>query len=254
MEINEVFGLDVSGDYAHFRKGFTTSSPISYGVPPRTAISGLLGALFGLPRKGEKSYPKIFSSNNSRITVIPKKPLKKQRINLNLTKVKGETKKLTNLQGPPEEIERNQVPFEMIRNPEYRIYFTINNSYGLDLDEKLKMLERHKCDYTPYLGLSELIADFNYIGRKEVEEKKGENYVDSIINKRNHNPVFEVGKKYQRENMPLVMNEDRVVQEYSDIVYISRLIKKGKERKIQLRDSKIFEVKDVGENIVFFLS
>jgi CRISPR-associated protein, Cas5h family len=45
-----VIVFDVWGDYAHFRKNYSTSSPLTYSFPPRTALSGLIGAVVGLDK------------------------------------------------------------------------------------------------------------------------------------------------------------------------------------------------------------
>jgi len=42
--------LDVSGDFAHFRKPHTTSPAQTFGVPPRTTIAGMIAGMLGLGR------------------------------------------------------------------------------------------------------------------------------------------------------------------------------------------------------------
>lgn len=46
---DEVIIFDIMGRNAHFRKFYTNSSSLSYLVPPRTVIAGLIAGLLGLP-------------------------------------------------------------------------------------------------------------------------------------------------------------------------------------------------------------
>jgi CRISPR-associated protein Cas5h len=215
MEPENLYGIELEADYGHFRKNFTTSSPLTYGVPPRTAVSGLLGAIFGLPRSGDGNYHEVFSDENSFIAVVnrPNESTEKQTINLNLLKIKGETEKLVKLDEPPEEITRSQVPFEVVKNPRYRIYF---NSKALDEIEEF--LKEEKSVYTPYFGISEYIADYTYLGKFEVERREGEELVDSVVPAEKASQ-FEQGKKYLKENVSLFMNPEREVQKFGEVIY-----------------------------------
>lgn len=42
--------FDLYGRFAHFRKFYTNSSSLSYSVPPRTTIEGIIAALLGYER------------------------------------------------------------------------------------------------------------------------------------------------------------------------------------------------------------
>ena len=215
MKPDTFYGIEVEADYGHFRKSFTTSSPLTHGVPPRTTVAGFLGAILGLPRGGDKNYHNVFSKNNSGIAVVnkPKKSTQKQTINLNLLKVKGETEKLVKLEKPPKEIIRSQVPFEVIKNPRYRIYF--NSS---ELDGIKSFLEEEKSVFTPCLGISEYIADYRFLGKFDVEENEGEAVIRSIVPNK-VNTIFEKNKRYIKENFSMFMNQEREVTEFGEVIY-----------------------------------
>ena len=46
----KIIVFDIKGKFAHFRKFYTNSSSLTYGIPPRTAICGILAAILGLER------------------------------------------------------------------------------------------------------------------------------------------------------------------------------------------------------------
>lgn len=50
--MDKMLVFDVWGDYAHFRRFYTTTSPLSFPIPPRTALCGLIGAIIGLEKEG----------------------------------------------------------------------------------------------------------------------------------------------------------------------------------------------------------
>lgn len=215
--VAEVLALEVSGDYGHFRKNYTTSSPLTHGVPPRTALTGLLGAIMGYPPQGDGNYHRVFAPTRAKIAVVPRNPIRKQRINKNMLKVKDETAKLIRLDHPPSEITRNQVPFEMLREPRFTIYVWHEDDQRMDALED--QFASHKAVYTPYLGISELIAEFEFEGRHEVDAKEVDGPVDGVVNSDQYDVTFEQGKQYQRENVSLVMDEDRVVQSFGNVMY-----------------------------------
>jgi len=243
-KIEELVCLEIEGDYGHFRKSYTTSSPLTHGVPPRTAITGFLGALMGLPQKGENNYHYVFHPERARIALIIKNPIQRKSVNKNMLKVKGETGKLIDLSGPPREIERNQVPFEILRNPKYRVYLWLEDK---EKEKKfVEIVENHKSVFTPYLGISEFIADFNYLGKKNVDFRRDSDIqIDSVLRKESYQPIFEKGKKYRRENTSLLMNEDRVVKEFGEILY------EESGDSIEVNNAEYFEVDKTGENITF---
>ncbi|MDD4749617.1 MAG: CRISPR-associated protein Cas5, partial [Methanosarcinaceae archaeon] len=73
----KVLVFDVWGEFGHFRKHYTTTSPLTFSIPPRTAISGMIGAIIGLDKA---EYLKYFSKNEAKIAVKIESPVKKTRI------------------------------------------------------------------------------------------------------------------------------------------------------------------------------
>lgn len=232
--------FDLKGDYAHFKKVYTTVSQLTYGIPPRTTLSGLIAAIIGLPRD---SYYNLFSEEKSKIAVSIRTPIKKQKINLNLLKTKDETLGIVDLsKRRPSRIEHIQVPFEMVKNPEYRVYVWLKEKEAFEKLEK--NLSSHHTVYTPYLGITELIAHFEYQGKFRFEHRTGDTEVESVVRKDAVKIQVEERKRYVRERVPGFMYEDRTPKQYIDVVYESQ----GK--KILIKDSEYCEIN--GHNVVFF--
>ncbi len=205
-----VIVFDVWGDYAHFRKNYSTSSPLTYSFPPRTALSGMLGAIAGLDKA---EYFRHFSKDQASIGCRILQPVKKVRIGENLIDTKSAS-------GMHLIKNRTQIRFELVKDPRYRIYFSHND---MSLYERIKeLLRSHRSVYTPCLGLSELVCNFEYkgdFGLKNLGDEFQE--IGSVIPGKIllEPPDFEEGKEYFSEIMPGEMGEKRVVTEYNEILF-----------------------------------
>ena len=62
----KLIAFDIWGDYAYFRRGYTTTSTVSFPFPSRTTIAGLISSILGFKRD---SYYDIFEENNSKIGI-----------------------------------------------------------------------------------------------------------------------------------------------------------------------------------------
>jgi CRISPR-associated protein Cas5h len=233
-----VLVFDVWGDYAHFRKNYSTSSPLTYSFPPRTALSGLIGAVAGLDKS---DYYSMFFRDNAMIGCKILNPVKKVRIGENLIDTKSALKMhlIKN---------RTQIRFEFVKDPKYRVYFSHSDE---QLYQKLKdLLSSHKSVFTPCLGLSELICNFEYRGDFELE-RCGEEFqaIDSVVPGKSllESPDFEEDKEYFSEVMPAEMGDAREVMDYREILFE----RNGKS--IQAKAKGLWMLKDGGngERILF---
>lgn len=208
--------FDIYGDYGHFRKFYTTSSPLTFSIPPRTSISGIIAAIIGLDKN---EYLQYFFKESAKIAIKINTPINKGRISYTLI----DTKKCRSNSGITylNEINgRTQVTFEILKNPCYRIYFCHEDEY---IYSKVKSyLEKGKNYYTISMGLSEFIADYTYIGEIDIEYIYNKEFVliDTVINfDENIEIEFENGKEYFKDTIQNEMNEDRIVTEYTKILF-----------------------------------
>jgi CRISPR-associated protein Cas5h len=80
----EVLQIDVGGKLAHFRKYYANNTAMSFTIPPRTTLMGMLAGMLGLPRD---SYYEELASERIRIGVRVMQPIKKTFHRLNLLKI-----------------------------------------------------------------------------------------------------------------------------------------------------------------------
>jgi CRISPR-associated protein Cas5h len=234
QQIDRVLVFDIWGDYAHFKRIETTTSPLTYSIPTGTSLVGIISAILGHQKD---SYYELFSPENIKLAVKVLRPLKKIRININLVKT-DEGFYLWDIRNTP----RAPTPFEFLKEPKYRLYVWFKEK---KLQNRLKtLLQNHWSVYTPYFGLSELIANFKFIGEFDVElESSGVIEAHSVIRNDKSKLIVEEGKRYVKETIPLYMDNNRVVQEYADVFFESD------GRPLKVRDAIVYKIGN--ENVVF---
>lgn len=215
--INKVLVFDIWANHAHFRRFYTTTSPLTFPVPPRTALCGLIAAIIGL-KKEDNEYLRHFTLDKAFIGLKILNPIKKTIIAENLIHTKEAKGVGMNLI-----TKRTQINFEFIKEPKYRIYFYHTESYIYEKAEK--MLKEHKTVYTPCLGLSENIANFEFVGEYNVETyTEPDEYVQihSIIPvekiSESKGIMFETGE-YFSVRVPVELDTDRIVSKYSELLF-----------------------------------
>ncbi len=242
---DKILVFDVWADYAHFRKFYTTTSPLTFSVPPRTALCGLIGAISGLGKE-ENEYLNYFSLDEAFISLRVLTPIKKTGIAQNLIHTKDAKGAGMNLIKT-----RTQILFEYLKSPKFRVYFGYagNNEKLLRLENLLKA---HKSVYTPVLGLSENLAGFEFVGNYDYEIKKSEDFVSvsSVVpmEKISDNEIdFDYEAEYFTERQPLALTPERVVVKYDDLLFE----RNGKPVRVKLK-SEFFELNNTErEKIVF---
>lgn len=217
-KVERLLVFDVWGDYAHFRRYYTTTSPLTFPIPTRTALCGLIGAIIGKEKEGNE-YLKYFTRDKAHIGLKLLNPVKKMNIAENLIHTKNAKGIGMNLIA-----ERTQINFEFLKNQKYRIYF-----YHTDKEIYRQMkenLEVHKSIYTPCLGLSENIANFKYVGEFNANTNYDPNkniLIDSVLPSEKIMETeginFKVDTEYFSIRMPIEMNSERIVTKYGDLIF-----------------------------------
>ena len=170
----EVLIFDIIGYAAHFRKFYTNSSSLSYSVPPRTTIAGLIAAILGLER--DTHYDDF---NAEKVDLAVRKNNRTRKIMQSLNYMKITSRKHFEF---PED--HTQIPFEIVLGEEgfvsYRIYFSsLNNSLMDDLERRL---EQKRYYYTPSLGSLPFNCNIEYVGKVlgEIREDK-KTFISTVI-------------------------------------------------------------------------
>jgi len=194
----------LSGPWGHFRRVEGNTVKTTYRIIPRTTVAGLLAAVLGIERDG---YYQLFGPGASAIAVEPQAELRTMNLPVNNLTTSTEGLKGVNTRGkvsvyyPDPTQDRQRTNYEVLVDPVYRI------DVWLDDDEMYERLQRHleagKSHYPPSLGLSEYLADIEYLGEHEVTPvgKSGPLAVDSAVPDAD-GVVPEAGVSYGTERSP----------------------------------------------------
>ena len=252
MQSDQILIFDIKSEYGHFRKFNTTTSPLTYSIPTRPALVGLLGAILGIEREfsgskfreGNIPVAELFSKENAGIAVQIVNPVKKVNIAFNLLDTEKTAASFFNIK------QRTQIEFELLKVPHFRIFAGIKEQkLFIDLN---KRIEENRMHFTPYLGLSQFTATIEYKGIVKAVRNDSSEFVEVItaVNLNNtlpDNPVeFNYAKefKYTSDTMPVVMQKDRRVTEYAEVIMETN------GNPISIRSENILQLQNWG-NILF---
>ena len=130
----EILTFDVCGKLAHFRKYYANNTAMTFSIPPRTTILGMVACVLGEPKE---TYYEAWQADKLRIGLRVLSPMKKTFHRLNLLSIKG----LDDFSGRNGRI---QTPFEVISGLDiktdvvrYRVYLSCHQE-GAESFEKIK--------------------------------------------------------------------------------------------------------------------
>ena len=207
----ELISFQLSGRVAHFLRAEASKNALSYPVPPRTVILGIMGAVLGLP----KDKPQIVLEP-ANIAISGKMPKTHwHRVKLR----KDPPAPLTRLIKKTQKSDRNTVPEkatlilqEWLFEPSFTVLVSIPEPYHSELENRLRARQWH---FTPSLGLSEMMADIEYLGSNEcIPLPKGIYDIQSVFQQKavslEMNKIFEKELVIHSLQMPRSVTTDRV--------------------------------------------
>jgi CRISPR-associated protein Cas5h len=156
----ELINFQLSGRFAHFLRAEASVSALSYPVPPRTVILGILGAILGLSK--DKSQIVLEPANIAVSGKLPKTHWHRAKLRkdppapLSLSIKKTQTPRQNTVSE-----KATLILQEWLFEPDYTIWVSIPSPYLLQFENRLRERQWH---YTPSLGLSEMMADIEYLG------------------------------------------------------------------------------------------
>lgn len=209
--------FDIWADYAHFKKYYTTTSPLTFSIPPKTTVYGVLAAIIGLDKS---EYLQHFAEQ-CKVGIQLLRPVKKVRMGLNLIDTsKSKSNKWNIIEG------RTQIRTEFLKEPAFRLYIAHENE---ELQKRLgEQLQNHHSYYTVTLGLSESLANFAYVGEEELTLMEDNDSFVEIVTafrvddgnvEKGDIDFTEMGKEYFSDKIAIEMQPDREVTDYGQVVF-----------------------------------
>ena len=156
-QVRPVVVFDYCGRFGHFLRAEASASALSYPVPPRTVLLGVIGAVLGL----EKDTPQDLIGD-ARIAVSGKNP----RTHWHRAKFRKDPPTALPMRikvrakGSDKPERATLIKQEWLIKPHYRVTASLPEPFHEQLVERLKTRAWHYC---PSLGLSEMIAELKFI-------------------------------------------------------------------------------------------
>lgn len=199
--INKLLIFDLKGKMACWKKFYSNSSSLTYDIPTRTNLIGILASILELPRD---SYYGILDSNNCKISLSLKSDFKKKFQCLNYFK-KPNVRDYTQVR--LETLIPLNIQSELLT---YRIFVWLNDE---ELFEKLiqRIKTGHK-GYGIYLGQRQYRGFVDFVDLLENSSNKKINYIEnanklnSLTNANNidkNSLKLEGNEEIEIEKMPL---------------------------------------------------
>lgn len=219
----KIVSFHLKGKMAHFRRYYSNSSALSYSIPPRTTIVGIIAGLLGYERD---SYYEEFSTKQCKIAVGVSSQIKKQVHKLNLLMVK----KPNDLNASQEHHSQTATEIIMPENirsgvVDYRIWMTHTDRRIMDNLLELFAEPGYKTQgISVALGTAQHLA---WLEDGEVlngeEETEGIVAIESVIPQRTLGKLNFTNENIEsyrlfKEDIPLSFNKKRQLQDKGNMI------------------------------------
>lgn len=152
-----IITFKLSGDYAHYSQAGTIYSSLTYPIPPKTTIMGLVAGIIG-----ERDYTIL---NKLKYSIKTENDLAKKVFCFN--GILDVLSKSTYNKRKPEWIldskEKKQFYRELIKKPDYTVFLNLEEIDSHIRDKIVDYIRNHKFVFMPYLGINFCIADFRWV-------------------------------------------------------------------------------------------
>ncbi len=196
------------GKLGHYLRAETSASALSYPVPPRTAILGVVGAILGLAKDEPPVLlepASIALSGRLPATCWHKIKLRKDPPRPLPFSVKA------GIKGSSKDEKPTLILQEWLWKPDYIIRAALPEEYQQAF---LKRLQERRWHFSPCLGLSEMGADLEFLDEVECERLASGCYeVTGVVptgGGRLHDDAFNRGLSLRVEQLPRTCTGDRL--------------------------------------------
>lgn len=254
MNILRLLSFRVSGPFAHFRKFYTNASSLSYLIPPRTVIMGMLASVLKYERD---SYYEVFRPEKFRISVsvTPGSLIKKKSQSMNYLHFKYHNL-LCRGTGEGKNI-HTQCKLELLMPESKTIDYTIY--VGVVAEDSLKLLDdletrirQRNFGYGIYLGQRQFRADIDHLQsypEKAIRFMKVTEFTDTLCLQENGEPDMAHDKNLDThmiiDQMPVHMEKEKPEGDLGRVVHtVKRVLHEKSGKRIFGKFMRGYQIED----------
>lgn len=255
MNMDRILEFKLTGKFAHFRKFYTNASSLSYLIPPRTAICGLLASILKIPRDG---YYELMSAENLAITIsIPAgSSFIKIFQTLNYAQDKSSSTPINDLSA------HKQCRLELLKaEGNKELVWNVYIGYRSDSIAEFPVLESKilakDFGYGLYLGQRQFIAHIDHtrtFSKNEFTILENSDYLDSAVCKENIEEILGDSYQLSMERMPLEQTLQKSKAKYHrQSIRFGDIVVEMTGQRIKGSFRNIVELKDTESSRISFL-
>jgi CRISPR-associated protein Cas5h len=197
------------GRIGHFLRAEATANALTYPVPPRTSLMGLVGCVMGFEK--DESTIRLSDAEFAVCGAVPNVFWHKANMRKELPNALPFSIKRSDKGSSAAEL-NTRIPQEMLWQPRYRIYASLPDSIH---EEFVSRLQERRWYFNPCLGLSELLAQLDFISEGlGVKLPSGEYSIQSVLNLNRGELIASAARVDQlaihKIRMPREVTSDRV--------------------------------------------
>lgn len=155
MSFSNIIELDIWSNFGCFSKPFSSTGGIlSYLIPPKTSIIGMIGAILGYEFDDysfeNKNY-KIECLNDIKLSVCPLFDLKTKRVTFN------------QVSGTTENLEILNVHQDVLINPKYKLFISFPDNLEDQESLFLERIKNNETIFNLYMGKNEFPLNLEFV-------------------------------------------------------------------------------------------
>ncbi len=241
-----MFAFEIWGKFASFRDPFTISQNISFPIPPKTTVAGMMASVLGLEEYFEDSTFSEFEYSVVAVNPIRKKSFSQNYINDYTSKVQTQLNNLKKsdfekLSGGLRDKKNPQKPInrEILLDVKYLIFIK-NFRYEKEIVE---YLSKRVNKFPFYLGNSEFAGNYKWLEICNVKETLGTTKieVDSFVLETDIEHIeFEEGVRYSSISFATQLEKNRTPAKFGSVIFSSS--------KISVKNLSVYEIDCCGRN------
>jgi CRISPR-associated protein Cas5h len=204
-----VICFEYKAKYGHFLRAEANANGITYPVPPRTALLGLIAAILGLPKDalaGELASAHLAIEGRLPHRFWHKTNVRKDPPSPLSWRIKAADK------GSASEQRNFRFPQEWLWLPCYRVWAALPETHHEHLVGRLRDRRWH---FTPCMGLSEMLADLEFKSEGDAHPLPMDSHLVNSVAPQDSGRIdtsraANEGLTLQSLRMPAAVTEDRV--------------------------------------------
>lgn len=208
----EIIVFEVAGEWAHFKRPYTTTSPLTFDLPSPPTILGFLGAILGIDKREYLAKLTRRCLVSAMLNQFPQK----WKTGLKFLDTEKSSRSFRAWKKNP----HSPIEVELLCDAGFRFFCGLEDR---SLMQNLATrLQEHRPYYVPSLGLAWCLADFQWIGSFPASRVNPEQEIE-VLGWLPQSAIAEAKleneKRYHMMTLPVTMEPGRRISRYDDIIY-----------------------------------